>query len=79
MKHILLALLACAVSNLFAAGKPVPAPSGDFAVREIHYAARLADDEARFTLEVAAAATGAGEASVKILEGDVAVLSLIHI
>jgi hypothetical protein len=72
MKRILLAFLACAVSSLVAAGKPVPAPPGDFAVHEIHYAARLAADEARITLDLEADATGTG--SVNILEGDVAVL-----
>jgi hypothetical protein len=34
MKRFMLALLACAVSSLAAAGKPVPTPAGDFAVRE---------------------------------------------
>ena len=68
----MLALLACAFSSFVAAGKPIPAPAGDFAVREIHYAARLADDEARLTIDLEADATG--ESSVKILEGDVAVL-----
>ncbi len=72
MKRIMLALLACAVSSLVAAGKPVSTPPGEIAVREIHYAARLAADEARLTLDLEADATGAG--SVKILEGDVAVL-----
>jgi type II secretory pathway pseudopilin PulG len=72
MKRFMFALLACAVSSLVAAGKPVPTSAGDFAVREIHYAARLADDEARLTLDLEADATGAS--SVKILEGDVAVL-----
>ena len=68
----MLALLACAVSSLVAAGKPVSTPSGDLAVREIHYAAQLADDEARLTLNLEADATAAG--AMKILEGDVAVL-----
>ena len=72
MTRIMLALLACAASSFTAAGKPVPAPSSDFAVREIHYTARLADDEARLTLDFEADAPGAG--SVKILEGDIAVL-----
>ncbi|MDD5141328.1 MAG: type II secretion system protein [Verrucomicrobiales bacterium] len=72
MKRIMLALLACAFTSLVAAGKPVSTPSGDFAVREIHYAAQLAADEARLTLNLEADATGAS--SVKILEGDVAVL-----
>jgi prepilin-type processing-associated H-X9-DG protein len=50
------------------------ARANSFAVREIHYAGTLADDAARFTLDLAAAADGAGGGSVKILEGDVAIL-----
>src|SRR5260221_570136 len=72
MKKIILALLTSALFNPAAPGKPVPAPDGNFAVREIHYAARLADDEARLTVDLETDATGAG--AVKILEGDVAVL-----
>ncbi|HXI73389.1 MAG TPA: type II secretion system protein, partial [Verrucomicrobiae bacterium] len=68
----MLALLACAVSSLVAAGKPLPAPSGDLTVREIHYAAQLTNDEARLALDVEADASGA--ASIRLLEGDVAVL-----
>ena len=67
-------MLASLFSCCLAGAGPVPAPANDFAVREIHYDGRLADDEARFTLDIAAEAAGAGESSVKLLEGDVAVL-----
>ncbi|HZL79025.1 MAG TPA: hypothetical protein VFC17_09235, partial [Candidatus Limnocylindrales bacterium] len=74
MNKTIAALLTGLLCHFAAAGKPGPAPSSDFAVREIHYAARLADDEARFLLDIDAEATASGESSVKILEGDVAVL-----
>ena len=53
---------------------PVPAPANGLAIREINYEGRLADDEARFVLNLDAAATGQGESSTPLLEGDVAVL-----
>ncbi len=72
---MLLALSACLLGSFAAAGKsPAPAPAATLAVREIHYTAKLADDEARFTLDIDAEAAGAGESSLKLLEGDVAVL-----
>jgi hypothetical protein len=74
MNKTIAALLTGLLFHFAAAGKPSPAPSNDFAVREIHYAARLADDEARFTLDIDAETTATGESSVKILEGDVAIL-----
>jgi prepilin-type processing-associated H-X9-DG protein len=74
MKRIILALLAISLFNSVAPGKPVPAPANVFAIHEIRYDGRLADDEARFTLDIAAEASGAGENSVKLLEGDVAIL-----
>ena len=52
MKKIILALLAIAFFNSAAPGRLLPAPSGDFAVREMHYAARLADDQERLSLRV---------------------------
>jgi hypothetical protein len=74
MKTIIATLLTGLVLNFTATAKTVVVPAATLTVGEIRYAARLADDEARFTLDVTADATGAGEASVKILEGDVAVL-----
>ncbi len=74
MKRIAITLLAISLFNSTAPGKPVPPPANDLAIRAIHYNGKLADDEARFTLDIAAEAAGAGDSPVKILEGDVAVL-----
>jgi prepilin-type processing-associated H-X9-DG protein len=72
MKRIIIALLAILLFNINAPARPVPA--GDLVIQEIRYAGLLAEDEARFTLDVTAMARGAGESSVEILEGDVAIL-----
>jgi type II secretory pathway pseudopilin PulG len=74
MKKFLLPLLAGLMCSLAACKTvaPAPPPSAALTVREIHYTARLADDEARFTVDVNAEA--GGESSLKLLEGDVAVL-----
>ena len=75
MKRFLLALLAGGLAHLAAAGEPLPAaPGNDFAIQEIRYDGRLAEDEARFKLDITAQATGPGESSLQLLEGDVAVL-----
>ncbi len=74
MKTIIAALLTGLVLNFNATAKTVVTPAATLTVGEIRYVAQFADDEARFTLEVTADATGAGECSVKILDGDVAVL-----
>ena len=74
MKRIILALLALSLFNSAAPGKPVPAPANEFAIQDIRYDGRLADDEARFTLDITAVAAGAGKISLKLLEGDVAIL-----
>ena len=47
-------------------------PAGGLTFREVRYDGRLADEEARFTLDVDAAATG--ESSALLLQGDVAIL-----
>jgi type II secretory pathway pseudopilin PulG len=47
-------------------------PAGGLTFREIRYDGRLADEEARFTLDVDVTATG--ESSAPLLQGDVAVL-----
>ncbi len=74
MKRIILALLVVSLFNSIAPAEPVPAPANNFAIREIRYDGRLADDEARFTLDIAGETSGTGENSVKLLEGDVAIL-----
>ena len=53
---------------------PKLVPASEIALREVRYDARLSDDEARFTAEIDAEATAAGESSVTLFEGDVAVL-----
>ena len=70
MKSVFLALLAGALTQVALAGKPAPAAA--LTVREIHYAAQLADDEARLTVDLTAEATG--ESSLPLLAGDIAVL-----
>jgi len=74
MKTLILALSAGLLGFAAAGKSTVVVPAATLAVREIHYAAKLADDEARFTLDIEAEAAGAGESSLKLLEGDVAVL-----
>ena len=49
-------------------------PYGKLIFREIRYAGRLTDDEARFTLNIDAEAVDSGASSAPLLEGDVAVL-----
>ena len=72
MKRIIIVILAISLFNSIAPAKPVPV--NDLVIQEIRYTGRLTDDEARFTLDITATARGAGESSVKILEGDVAIL-----
>ena len=49
-------------------------PAGGLTFSEIRYSGKLADEEARFTLDIDAEATARGESSAPLLEGDVAVL-----
>src|SRR5882757_7825998 len=72
MKRIILALLTLSLFNSIAPA--APATNNDLVIQEIRYTGRLADDEARFTLDIAATSRDAGESSVKLLEGDVAIL-----
>jgi type II secretory pathway pseudopilin PulG len=74
MKTIIIVLFTGLVLSLTAAAKPAATPAATLVVNEISYTARLADDEARFTLNLDAEADGAGESSINILAGDVAVL-----
>ena len=75
MKTTILALLACLLGTFAAAAKSVPPPpAAALTVREIRYAATLAEEEARLALDVDAEASGTGESSLILLEGDVAVL-----
>ncbi len=74
MKKITMTLFVSLFPCWLAVAGPASAPASALAIRTIHYEGRLADDEARFTLDIAAEATGPGESSVKLLEGDVAIL-----
>ncbi len=72
---IIVTLLACLLVSYAAEAKKIRTePDGALTIREIRYEGKLTDDEARFTLDVAAVATAAGENSVLLLTGDVAIL-----
>ncbi len=53
----------------------LPDSTGELTFREIRYDGKLSDDEARFTVDIDAEAVGKDENSVKLFEGDVAVLA----
>ena len=74
MKNIITPLLVLLVSCFLANASPIPASTNDLAIRVVRYDGNLTDDEARFTLDIEAESLAAGGSSVKILEGDVAVL-----
>src|SRR5437867_971523 len=70
-----LASFVLSVAAASAASSPAPVvSSNEFLLREIRYAGKLSDDEARFVVEIDAEATGKGEASLKLFEGNVALL-----
>src|SRR6185369_6978028 len=79
MKKSLTALLACALPCLILAGETKtptasPAPAAAIVLREIRYDGSLTDDEARFAVIIDAEVIGKGDSSLKLFEGDVAVL-----
>ncbi len=74
MKTIIASLFAGLVLNFAASARPAVTTPAMLVVQKIDYTAQLADDEARFTLAIEAEADGDGESSVKLLEGDVAIL-----
>ena len=53
---------------------PLVASPGEILLREVRYDGRLSEDEARFALEVDAEVTGKSGATLKLFEGDLAVL-----
>ena len=59
----------------FLATATTATPPASLAIREVHYDARLADDEARIAMDVEAEASGTGVGAIKLLTGDVAILS----
>ena len=82
MKKIATALFVCLfLSTTALAKKPKPAvappvtePAIALSLREIRYDAKLSDAEARFTVSLDAEASGKGEMTMKLFEGDVALL-----
>ena len=74
MKATLAILLLGLISPVVPAAIPSAPPAAALAIREIHYAAQLTDELAKFTLDISAEATGPGESALKLLEGDLAVL-----
>lgn len=72
MKKPFVSLLWIAACAHLLAANARPATPAVLTVREIRYDGKLAPDEARFTLDLDAEATG--ESSIKLLEGDVAIL-----
>jgi len=76
MKTALLALLLGALPCLQAFANPTAqaTPPARLTVREVRFVAKLADDEARFSVQVDAEATGIGASSITLFTGDVAVL-----
>jgi len=66
-----------AIYNAGSSGKraeAISSPPSLLSLREIRYDAKLSDNEARFVVDIDAKSTGKGEASVKLFEGDVALL-----
>ena len=49
-------------------------PPASLAIREIRYDGKMSNDEARFIVDIEAEAVGKGESSLKLFEGDVALL-----
>ena len=72
MKTAMFALMLGFVPQL--ATPALATPPASLTIREVHYAARLADDEARISMAVEAEAVGIGAGSAKLLTGDVAVM-----
>lgn len=73
MKKPMLILSACILFCLHvAADSTQPVSANALTISEIHYEGRLSGDEALFTLNIAADATGAS--STQLLQGEIAVL-----
>ena len=77
MKTLMQSFLLCLALPLLAAEKPVPAPPppAEIVFRELRYDGKVSDTEARFTVEIAAEATGKGEASAVLFDGEIALLA----
>jgi prepilin-type processing-associated H-X9-DG protein len=62
--------------TLCATEKPAapPPPTAEIVFRELNYDAKVSEDEARFTVDIAAEATGKGEAQAVLFDGEIALL-----
>jgi prepilin-type processing-associated H-X9-DG protein len=70
------ALTASEILAIYRTGKhtaTLSIPPGELSFREIRYDGKLSDDEAQFTVDIEAEATGKGESMAELFEGDVAV------
>jgi prepilin-type processing-associated H-X9-DG protein len=63
-------------ATLFAAEKPAapPPPTAEIVFRELSYDGKVSEDEARFTVDIAAEATGKGESQAVLFDGEIALL-----
>jgi type II secretory pathway pseudopilin PulG len=64
----------CLVVGFSASLATAVEPPGSLAIREIRYEGKLSEDEARFMVDIEAEASGKGESSLNLFEGEVALL-----
>src|SRR6478736_6754985 len=76
MKTLMQSFLLFLALPLLAAEKPapVPAPPAEIVFRELRYDGKVSDTEARFAVEIAVEASGKGEASAVLFDGEIALL-----
>src|SRR6266487_3898030 len=53
---------------------PVPVPTADLLLREVHYDGKLNDTQAKFTVDIDAESLSKSESSITLFDGDVALL-----
>jgi hypothetical protein len=71
---VILSLIIGLLPAMAALPQPVAVPPAGLSLNEVRYDAKLSDAEARFTVNLDAEASGKGEATMKLFEGDVALL-----
>ncbi len=71
---IILVLFMGLLPAMAALPEPVVAPPAVLSLNEVRYDAKLSDDEARFTVDLAVEVSGKGGATAQLFEGDVALL-----
>ncbi|MGC3959802.1 MAG: type II secretion system protein [Verrucomicrobiota bacterium] len=76
MKTLMQSVLLFLALPLLAAEKPAPPPTppAEIVFRELRYDGKVSDTEARFAVEIAVEATGKGEASAVLFDGEIALL-----